>query len=290
VTINYHTLTNWKIPKVEHSYSIKDTMLYTLALGYGEDAAENPIFLKFVYESGLMSVPSMAAILGYPGFWMREPGTGIDWVKMLHGEQRIKIHERIPTQGTLVGLSRVKSITDKGESKGAIVVVERRIINPKNDSLIGTVEQISFLRGNGGYSQSGQPSDPFLPGPSFSVQPAQSKNVKIKVGKDMALIYRLCGDLNPIHADPFIAQKAGFEKPILHGLATYGLACRAIIHALQISDPFEIETLNVRFSAPVYPGETLLFEIHQTDKEIGFTATAEERKVIVMKDGYSKLR
>ncbi len=289
MTLNYEVLKHWEIPSVTHSYDFKDTILYALALGYGENAT-SPECLKFTYEEGLQAAPSMAVILGYPGFWMRDPGTGIDWVKMLHGEQRLTIHERIPTAGTLIGKSRVKSISDKGANKGAVVVVARDIVDSASDTLVATVEQVSFLRGNGGYSTSGQPSDSVAAGPSLAGEASQKISIEIRTREDMALFYRLCGDFNPLHADPAVARKAGFERPILHGLATYGLACRALIRGLEIHDPFDIKVLNARFSSPVYPGETISFEICRQEKEVSFTATSIERNVVVMKDGYCALR
>ena len=288
MTIDYVKLKNWPIPEVEQTYTEKNTMLYALALGMGSDPMDERQ-LRFVYEQNLRALPTMAVVLGYPGFWMQDPETGIDWMKILHGEQRLKLHRPLPSAARVVGRSRIKSIVDKGRNKGAIVVTERILSSADDDSVIATIQQISFLRGNGGYSESGQPSDSLEPSPAAIREGPPDAVTEIRTRPEMALIYRLCADLNPLHADPAVARAAGFDRPILHGLATYGVAGRAVLDGWCDADPARLKQFNVRFTSPVYPGETLRVEMWGGKTEVGFRVHSVEREVMVLNNGYAEI-
>lgn len=282
-------------PQHQH-YSERDTMLYALSLGLGNDPMDESA-LPFVYEGmpgGLLALPSQAVVLGYPGFWAREPDTGIDWVKLLHGEQRMRLHRPLPASADVVGHNRITHITDKGEGKGAILVTERRVETTGGD-LIATVQQVSVLRGDGGYSQQdgGQPSDDPLP-PLVATptdrEPDWSDAQIIR--PEAALLYRLMGDYNPLHADPEVARKAGFKRPILHGLASYGLVTRAILRQCCDNNPARLKGLDIRFTSPVYPGETLVTDIWRVDgnaNQLQVRARVAERDLVVLSHGHAEL-
>ena len=296
MAIDYQHLKSRVFPPVHQHYTERDTMLYALSLGLGNDPL-NASALPFVYEGlegGLRALPSQAVVLGYPGFWAREPDTGIDWVKLLHGEQRMRLHRPLPASGEVVGHNRITHLTDKGEGKGAIMVTERRLETAAGE-LLATVQQVTFLRGDGGYSQQGggQPSDAPLPAlqptpqdraPDFTdTQPTRP---------EAALLYRLMGDYNPLHADPAVAAKAGFERPILHGLASYGLVAHAVLRRCCGGDPARLKALDIRFAAPVYPGETLVTEIWRMPGQPGqlqLRARVAERDKVVMSHGFAEL-
>src|ERR1700690_3589888 len=125
--IDYDKIKNWPFPEVEQTYTAKDSILYALGVGYGHDPMDEAQ-LQFVYEKNLRAVPTMPVVMAHPGFWMRNPATGIDWVKIVHGEQALRIHRSIPASGTVIGRMRVKAIVDKGKDKGALVCQERSII------------------------------------------------------------------------------------------------------------------------------------------------------------------
>ena len=296
MAIDYQHLKSRVFPPVRQHYTERDTMLYALSLGLGNDPL-NASALPFVYEGlegGLRALPSQAVVLGYPGFWAREPDTGIDWVKLLHGEQRMRLHRPLPASGEVVGHNRITHLTDKGEGKGAIMVTERRLETAAGE-LLATVQQVTFLRGDGGYSQQGggQPSDAPLPAlqptpqdraPDFTdTQPTRP---------EAALLYRLMGDYNPLHADPAVAAKAGFERPILHGLASYGLVAHAVLRRCCGGDPARLKALDIRFAAPVYPGETLVTEIWRVPghpAQVQLRARVLERDKVVLSHGFAEL-
>lgn len=296
MAIDYQHLKTRSFAPVQQRYSERDTMLYALSLGLGADPMDE-LALPFVYEGrpgGLQALPSQAVVLGYPGFWAREPDTGIDWVKLLHGEQRMRIHRPLPAAAEVIGHNRITHLSDKGEGKGAIMVTERQLRTPGGE-LLATVQQVSFLRGDGGYSQQlgGQPNDPGL----APLQPTPEDRAPDfcdtqLIRPEAALLYRLMGDFNPLHADPAVARKAGFERPILHGLASYGLVAHALLRQCADRNPARLKALDIRFAAPVYPGETLVTEIWSQPgqpSQFRLRARVLERDKIVLSHGFGEL-
>ena len=277
-------LNNWNFEDIEHSYTERDSMLYALGLGFGEDP-NDPKELSYVYEDGLVAAPSMAVILGYPGFWLKDPKTGIDWKKVLHGEQWLEVFKPLPVAGTVIGRTSIDQISDKGEGKGAIIYLTREIIDKASDTLLAEVKMSTFCRGDGGFGGEN------LAGPKPAVLPDRAPDhvCVLTTLSRQALIYRLSGDYNPLHADPAVARSVGFDRPILHGMATYGIAGRAVLKTVCDYDASKLVGLDVRFSAPVYPGETIRCDIWQDAKEIRFRATAVERDVLVLNNGAARL-
>ncbi|QGZ63040.1 3-alpha,7-alpha,12-alpha-trihydroxy-5-beta-cholest-24-enoyl-CoA hydratase [Paraburkholderia acidisoli] len=287
--IDYLTLKHWHFEPLERTYGPHDAMLYGLGIGYGADPLDQDD-LRFVYEKELRVSPTFANVLGYPGFWAKDPRTGIDWVKLLHGEQTLRIHRPLPKAATVVGQSRVARLIDKGEGKGALLLIERTIVDKTSGELLATVEQLNFLRGDGGFSASGQPSDDPIASPPPMPERAPDVICDLPTRAETALIYRLSGDDNPLHADPSVARAAGFERPILHGLATYAVAGRAVLKHACESDPARLALLHTRFTAPVYPGETIRTELWIDGSTVRFRARSLERDVIVLNSGTAELR
>lgn len=252
-------------------------MLYALGLGYGADPLD-PNELAFVYERDQQAVPSQCVVLGHPGFWHREPETGIDWVRLLHGEQFFEIESPLPATGDVVVAHRVAAVDDKGAGKGALLYVESRVSEAGTGKLYATLRSSQFLRGDGGCGSFGIAPAPAMPLPEGE----PDRRVTLATLPQAALIYRLSGDLNPLHADPEIANAAGFDRPILQGLCTMGIACRAILSAYCDNRPERLKSLFVRFSKPVYPGETIRFEFFERDGAVLFRAVAMERDAIVL--------
>jgi len=282
--MDIEALNNWEFEDIEHSYTERDTMLYALGLGFGEDP-NDPKELAYVYEDGLVAAPSMAVILGYPGFWLKDPKTGIDWKKVLHGEQWLEVFKPLPVAGTVIGRTCIDQISDKGAGKGAVLYLSRDIIDAASGETLARVKMSTFCRGDGGFGGEN------LPGPVPAVLPDRAPDhvCDLATLPRQALIYRLSGDYNPLHADPEVARSVGFDRPILHGLATYGLAGRAVLKSICEYDASRLTGLDVRFSAPVYPGETVRFEIWEDGKDVRFRASVPEREVLVLNNGAARL-
>ena len=283
--MDYHKIKNWSFPEVVQDYTEKDTILYALGIGFGQEAT-NPDHLKYVYEQDLQAFPTMAVVLGYPGFWMKNPEAGINWVKLVHGEQRLTMHRPIPAKGRVIGRSRISHVIDKGADKGALVITERALTDADGNVLV-TIAQTTFCRGDGGLSQ----SDDSPAALETTPDTAPDMTCSLPILEQAALIYRLCADNNPLHADPAVAARAGYPRPILHGLCTYGVAARAIVQTVCGNDANKLASLNTRFSSPVYPGETLVVEMWKDGNTgVRFRAKVAERDVIVLSHGFAGIK
>lgn len=273
----------WNFGEIEHSYTERDTILYALGVGLGDDP-EDLRQLRFVYEENLLALPTMAVVLASPGFWVKDPATGVDWVRVLHGEQGVVLHRALPARGTVVGVTRVTDILDKGPGKGALALSERKLFDRKTGDLVATLTSTSLWRGDGGFSGEvrGAPKPPPVPDREPDAQ------CDIPTLKQAALLYRLSGDDNPLHADPRVARQAGFERPILHGLATFGVAGHALLASECDYDPARFLSMRARFSAPVYPGETLHTEIWRTTDGCSFRCRVVARNVVVLDNGQAR--
>lgn len=268
------------IPSVQQRYGSRDAILYALGVGVGCDptAASH---LAFTYEEGLQALPSFAVVLGHPGFWPRDLDTGLDWRRIVHGEQTLRLHRPLPTAATVQSVSRVIGVEDKGSAKGAIVVYEREL--SVDGQPLATVGQTLFCRGDGGMGSFGHAATPLGPTPDRPADLAES----LTIPPQAALIYRLSGDLNPLHALPSAAAAAGFDRPILHGLATYGAATFCLLQAT--GEPARsLRRLDCRFRAPVFPGETLKTEIWREAGAARFRVTSVGRNTVVISHGYAE--
>jgi acyl dehydratase len=287
--IDYEKTKAWRSGPVRHAYAARDTILYALGVGFGVDPLDENQ-LRYVYEKELAAVPTMAAVLASPGAWMRDrKELGIDFLKLVHGEQGVTIHAPLPPAGTVVGESRVTRIVDKGEGKGAVMHVEKQLTDASSGKLLATTEQVLFLRGDGGFSKQGGGD---LAAPAAAPMPESSAETTIELPTraDAAVLYRLSGDLNPLHIEPALATKAGFPRPILHGLATYGNACRAVLAQCCGHDAARLKSIRARLSSPVFPGETIVLECWRLgDGEIAFRGTVKERGVQVLANGRAVL-
>ncbi|MCC2101074.1 MAG: MaoC family dehydratase, partial [Hyphomicrobiales bacterium] len=203
-----------------------------------------------------------------------------------HGEQGFTLHKPIPAEGEIIGRSRIVEIVDKGAGKGALAFIERTITDAATGETIATLTSTSFLRGDGGF---GGPTGP-TPAPHKLPERAPDKTCDLATLPQQALIYRLSGDYNPLHADPEVATHAGFKAPILHGLCTLGLAGHAILKTVCDYDPTRLASLKLRFSSPVYPGETIRTEMWIDGKEVSFRARVVERDIVVLDNGLVTLR
>ena len=284
MAINYDKLLALKIPDVEHRYTDKDTMLYALGVGLGHDPLDRKQ-LDFVYEKNLKPLPTFAAVLGYPGFWVRDLDTGIDWVKIVNGEQGVILHQPLKPAGAVLGKSRIIEVIDKGAGKGALVYTERKVTDKASGALVATVTQTTFCRADGGFG--GPPRE----SPPVHAIPERAPDLTCDLGTrpEQAMIYRLSADRNPLHIDPEVAKAAGFDRPIFHGLGTFGVVGHALLKAVCAYAPAKVRSFAGRFSAPVFPGETIRTEFWRDGDVVSFRASVPERNVVVMNNGRAEV-
>ena len=261
-------------PAVEQ-YKATRTILYALGLGAGSDD------LDLVYERALKALPTLAVMLAPDPMWMTDPRTGITFAQVLHGEQRLTMHRPLPAAGTVVAHTSVAGLVDKGP-KGAVMLIKRELREHDSGELLATVLASAFLRADGGFAgaSDAQPAPHTLPG-----RPPE-RSIAIPTSADQTLLYRLSGDFNPLHIDPAVARAAGFERPILHGLCSYGMAGLALVKALCGGDPHRLLALDARFSSPVYPGETLLLDVWEEGPgHAAFRVRVAGREVLALNNG-----
>jgi acyl dehydratase len=237
-----------KLDSSVYEYSEKDVILYALGVGCGRE------HLQFVYEQDLKVLPTFAVIPAFPALFAMGSAMDVNPMMVLHGEQRIELHGPIPTSGKLTTTPTVKAIYDKG--KGALVVTETETVDAKGKLLFKNVFG-AFARGEGGFGGDRGPSGP------RNVPPERKPDAVVEMTTlpQQALIYRLSGDMNPLHADPGFAKIGGFDTPILHGLCTFGHVGRAVLEKFCGNDPARLKDFEVRFAGVVYPGETIVSEM-----------------------------
>jgi acyl dehydratase len=285
MAINYDKLLALKIPPSEQSYSEKDVILYALGVGLGHDPTDRAQ-LDFVYEKNMKVLPTFAAVMGYAGFWTRDLDTGIDWVRIVNGEQGFTLHAPLKPRGTMVGHTRILDVVDKGAGKGALIYTERKISDKQAGTLVATVTQTTFARGDGGFGGPPRPSPPLHQMP----ERAPDMTCELSTRPEAALVYRLTADLNPLHADLDVAKAAGYPRPIYHGLGTFGVVGHAILKSVCDYDPTRVTAMSGRFSAPVFPGETIRTEIWRDGNVVSFRALVPERKIVAMSNGRAEIR
>ncbi|HZC58013.1 MAG TPA: MaoC/PaaZ C-terminal domain-containing protein [Xanthobacteraceae bacterium] len=285
MAIVYDKLMALDVPPAEQTYGPKDCMLYALGIGLGHDPM-NEDELPFVYEKDLKVLPTMGTVLGSPGFWIRERDTGIDWVRLVNGEQGITLHRPLLGKGTVVGRVRIIDVIDKGAGKGALVLTERKISDKATGEAIATVTQTTFCRADGGFG--GPPRQAPEPNPI----PTRAPDAVCDFGTrpEAALIYRLSGDLNPLHAEPAVAMQAGYPQPITHGLFNFGVAGHAVLKTFCGYDTGKLTAFACRFSAPVFPGETLRTEMWRDGDVVSFRSRVAERDVTAVNNGRAEVK
>lgn len=284
MTLDYDALMTHEFGELVHTYTTSDTALYALGAGLGHDPVDEAQ-LRFVYEKDMLALPTMATVLATSGFWLKESWTGVDWVQVLHGEQGLHLHGVLPPAATVKSQTRVTEIIDKGPGKGAFIYFDREISDAATGNLLCTLTSTAIARGDGGFDGPAGTGKPVHPIPDRDPDVV----CDLPTLPQAALIYRLSGDFNPLHADPAVAREAGFERPILHGLCTLGVAGHAILKTCCGYDPARFRSLDLRFSAPVYPGETIRTEMWRDDGVVSFRARAAERNVVVLNNGRAEV-
>jgi len=281
----------FKYPEQQSSYDERDVALYALGVGAAKDPT-NEADLALVYEmsgKGMKVLPSFGVlpainmVFSQAKQGISAPGLNFGFDRILHGEQYTELTRPLPTHAKLTTKATVKTILDKG--KGAVVGTEFLTYDETGDVLIKN-EVTTFVRGAGGWGGERGPSV------EVNVPPdrAPDKVVEQKTDENQALLYRLSGDWNPLHADPSFAKNFGFAKPILHGLATYGFATRAVINAFAPeADPRYVHSIRVRFAATVLPGETIVTEMWKEGNKVIFRCKNKEKNEVCISNAAIEL-
>ena len=263
---------------VRHSWDTKDVILY--ALGVGAGAVDPLQELQFTTENSqdtdLQVLPTMAVVLGVGGAGAFGTIGTFNPAMLVHGEQAITLHGPIPTKGEVETVGTITGIYDK--VKGAVIEVTSTSTDTATGQPLFTQVMSAFIRGEGGFDGDRGPSGP----KNVAPERAADHTVSYATRTDQALLYRLSGDRNPLHSDPAFAAFGGFDRPILHGLCSYGFTGRGLLHLLCRSDPARFTGMEARFSSPVFPGETLTVNAWDTgDGEATFQTLGDDGRVVI---------
>ena len=282
--LDYQKLLAYRIPDVEQRFTKRDTMLYALGVGLGADPTDEDQ-LKFVYEEKLAALPTMAIVLAYPSAWYAKAGAGVTRSHVVHGEQGFRLHRPMPVEGTVRSVTEITDVFDKGEGRGALLLVRAALQDCASGETIATLTSTSFCRADGGFGGQAGP----MKEPQRIPDRAPDITCDLPTLPQAALIYRLSGDYNPLHADPQYARKAGFTMPILHGRCAFSVAGHAMLKSCCGYDPAKLLSMEGRFSAPVYPGETIRTEMWLDGKTVAFRSTVPARSVTVLNNGRAEI-
>lgn len=258
----------------------KDAMLFALSIGLGRDPMDEGE-LRYVYEEGLKVFPTLPIVLGHPGPWMADPKFGINRQMLVHGTQRLEVLGELVPGVPFMASNRVLQLVDKGAESGAIIITERTLVDKSSGKPLARIESGTFCRADGGFGGQRQLARDFRAVPSRD--PDQS--IEMATELNQALWYRLNGDRNPLHASPAFAAKAGFPRPILHGLCTYSVAAHGL---MKLYPGAALRMMECRFSKPVYPGEALRVDAWNEPGGVAFRVRVEARDMVVLDRGFAE--
>jgi acyl dehydratase len=287
--LNYERIMAYRPADIAVNYGARDTILYALGIGIGMDPLDSGA-LKFVYErAGLAAFPTMAVVLGWPGR-MTDPAFGVDERLVVAGDLKVVLHRPLPAEARLTSRPRIREVIDKGPGNAAIIL-NTRTLTAEDGTLVATVDSSTFARKHGGFG--GKVTE--TPAPPAVPQTPPPITCDLPTPPNLALLYRLTGDENPLHADPERAKVAGFDRPILHGAASFGIAAHAVLRSVADYRPERLAGIEARFSKPVFPGDTIRTEIWpqgSTDgsERVAFQCRAVGRNDIVLSNGLAILR
>lgn len=276
--IDIDRLKRFAIPSVRQSLTREQAALYALSLGLGQNPCDEAD-LRFVdFSRGLRALPAMATVLAHPGFWLAHPDSGVDAARVVHAGHALSLHAELPVEGDIVSQTRLVNVIDKGPGKAALLELCKSLTDAGSGRCLATSTSHIMVREGGGFG--GATAAP--PPESDVPQGSPDHVISLQTRPEQALLYRLNGDANPLHSDPAVARQAGFARPILHGLCTFGMICHAVVRRCADGDASALQALQLRFLAPVYPGETVCLHIWNSG---AFEAWCADRSVRVIGQG-----
>jgi acyl dehydratase len=282
MALNTQRLMQWNEPPLQHAWSESDAMRYALSLGVGSDPLDESA-LRFVYERGLQALPTMATVIAAPFGWLYRTDAGVTASHCVHAWQGLRMLRPLPTHGVVTGTLRVTGIEDKGAGRGALVHFERRLHDVGSGTLLCTLPASMFCRADG-FVRRALGTAPRAREPTPETLPEVVADCPTL--PQQALLFRLNGDVNPIHADPERARHAGFERPILHGLCTFGMVAYALTRRFAQDDTQRLVALDTSFAKPMFPGESLRIEAWPPiNGVVRFRARVTARDAIVLSQG-----
>ena len=272
------------LPASSASWGVDNVILYHLGIGAGAGKATDPKELEYTYERNLKVLPSFAVVpvFGAIGGMNSVPGIDVNLMMVLHGEQEVIIHRPIPTEATIESTAKVAAIHDKGKAAVIVMDVDSK---EKGGGPLFTNRFTIFARGEGGFGGD--------PGPKASNEaPTRAPDAVVEspTVSHQALLYRLSGDKNPLHADPDFAKMGGFDTPILHGLCSFGIVCKATVDKMLDGAVDKVASYGARFAGVVFPGETIVTSMWKEDKKIVVSAKTKERGTPVISNAAISLR
>ncbi len=270
-----------QIPSVQQALTPEAVALYALSIGMGRDPLDARQLAYVDPLQGPVVMPAMVLVMAHPGFYLGDPASGVDPKGVLHADQAIEILGPIPAAGEVASQTRITDVIDKGEGKPALILAKTELSDSEGRAF-ARLNRTTFIRGGGGFG--GSPDAKF-PAPQRTAPEGPPDHiVDLETGAEQALLYRLNGDLNPLHSDPELARKLGFDRPILHGLCSAGIVTHAALRALGDYRADSLRSIRLRFAKPVYPGETIRTEIWNDGS---FRALVPARDTVVIDGGFA---
>lgn len=284
MAVQYQRLLAYDSGDLRVSYGARECIVYALGIGIGMDPMDREQ-LKFVHERWMEAFPTMVGVLGWIGrTFSTDPQYGIDERRVVAAAQAIELHRPLAPEATLIARTRVKDVIDKGPGGAAIIVAERTL-RTESGEVVAVIQNTSFARGQGGFGGASTASSTVPKAPQGEPQ----LTCDLATPPNLALIYRLNGDENPLHVDPERARVAGFARPILHGLATYGVAAHALLRTVAGYKVERFHAMQARFVKPVFPGDTIRTEMWQQGEEVAFRCRVPSRGEIVLDNGLARI-
>lgn len=282
--IDPQILLDWPFPDVVATYARRDMAIYALGIGLGADPLDEAQ-LRFVREEDNLGFPTMPVAMCWGPSWAADPRAGVNRAMIVHGEQGLRLLRPMPAEGRFRLRSRITHVVDKGAGKGAVIYAESTLVDDASGETIAELWRSTFARADGGFG--GLPQAPRTP--HALPDRAPDAEVELPTTPQQALLYRLSGDRNPLHSHPEAGRRAGFDRPILHGLCTYGIAAHAVLRCFCDYDPARLTGFDVRFSAPVFPGESIAVEMWRDGGIVSFRAFVRSRGAKVLDNGRAVL-